>query len=129
MSSDESTLDSYSELFARDAKNFSTSTELNREKADRTFTKAITGTLINAFTGKPISPNPWRKLSTVDETPFSFDRVVFSPLQRSIREEVSTSSSSDHEMKDSTSVQCRAESIQRRSRRYCIFRENVEILR
>lgn len=68
----ESSLDSYSKLFDRNEQNFTTSSEiplitkeiLSPYSHNRTFTKEKTTTMINAFTGKPISPNPWRKLST-----------------------------------------------------------------
>ncbi|CAF2119694.1 unnamed protein product [Rotaria magnacalcarata] len=75
----ESSLDSYSNLFDRAQHNFTASSELsysnlNNDESDknpvstvnhnRTFTKEISKTMINAFTGKPISPNPWRKLCT-----------------------------------------------------------------
>ena len=75
----ESSLDSYSVIFDRGQHNYTASSEISpsRDPADepdapvfipvdanRTFTKEITTTVINAFTGKPISPNPWRKLCT-----------------------------------------------------------------
>ncbi|CAF3277725.1 unnamed protein product [Rotaria socialis] len=75
----ESSLDSYSNLFDRAQHNFTASSELSYSNLDndesdknpvstvnhnRTFTKEISKTMINAFTGKPISPNPWRKLCT-----------------------------------------------------------------
>ncbi|CAF4263952.1 unnamed protein product [Rotaria sp. Silwood2] len=75
----ESSLDSYSNVFDRVQHNFTASSEipciiLNNEEVDknplptvdhnRTFTKEISKPIINAFTGKPISPNPWRKLCT-----------------------------------------------------------------
>ncbi|CAF4769038.1 unnamed protein product [Rotaria sp. Silwood1] len=75
----ESSLDSYSNVFDKVQHNFTTSSEipctnLNNEELDknalptvnhnRTFTKEVSKPMINAFTGKPISPNPWRKLCT-----------------------------------------------------------------
>ena len=75
-------LDSYSKIFDRNEQNFTTSSEIplttnddlvgedhqhessSAKSPNRTFTKEKTRTMINAFTGKPISPNPWRKLST-----------------------------------------------------------------
>ncbi|CAF3842644.1 unnamed protein product [Rotaria sp. Silwood1] len=75
----ESSLDSYSNVFDKAQHNFTTSSEipctnLNNEELDknvlptvnhnRTFTKEVSKPMINAFTGKPISPNPWRKLCT-----------------------------------------------------------------
>lgn len=75
----ESSIDSYSTLFNKNKQNFTASSEIsfvNHENDqldenpqstgvhDRTFTKKVSKTIINAFTGKPISPNPWRKLST-----------------------------------------------------------------
>jgi hypothetical protein len=67
----ESSLDSYKNVFDKNQNNFTTSTTisdiiLDEEPLDqnlnRTFTKEISRTIINVFTGKPISPNPWRKL-------------------------------------------------------------------
>ena len=75
----DSSLDSYSNLFDKAKHNFSASSEksiihCNNEQLDKnplstvdynqTFIKEFSKTIINAFTGKPISPNPWRKLST-----------------------------------------------------------------
>jgi len=67
----ESSLDSYQNIFDKDQNNFSTSTTISAiihdeepldQNLNRTFTKEISRTIINIFTGKPISPNPWRKL-------------------------------------------------------------------
>jgi len=61
----ESSIDSYSTLFDKNKQNFTASSEISFVNLDdRTFTKQVSKTIINAFTGKPISPNPWRKLST-----------------------------------------------------------------
>jgi hypothetical protein len=70
----ESSLDSYSNIFNKAEHNFTASSEIsfvdieqvdkNPVDHNRTFTKEISTTIINAFTGKPISPNPWRKLCT-----------------------------------------------------------------
>jgi hypothetical protein len=67
----ELSLDSYSNIFNKAQHNFTASSEisfLDIEEVDknhnRTFTKELCTTIINAFTGKPISPNPWRKLCT-----------------------------------------------------------------
>ena len=72
-----SSLDSYSNFINRDLNNFTTSSEVSLVRLDhdesidippspvphnRTFVKEISTTIINAFTGKPISPNPWAKL-------------------------------------------------------------------
>ena len=62
----DSSLDSYSNLFNKDKQNFSVSSEISRlynddDKLNGTFTKTAKS-IINIFTGKPISPNPWRKL-------------------------------------------------------------------
>lgn len=72
-----SSLDSYSNFINRDLNNFTTSSEVSLVQLDhdqsvdippspvthnRTFIKEISTTIINAFTGKPISPNPWGKL-------------------------------------------------------------------
>ncbi|CAF1119924.1 unnamed protein product [Rotaria sordida] len=74
-----SSLDSYSNIFDRAQHNFTASSEIPSINLDdeeleknllptinhnRTFTKEISKPIINAFTGKPISPNPWRKLCT-----------------------------------------------------------------
>lgn len=88
----ESSLDSYSKLFDKAQHNFTASSEIsyinrNSEESDknplstvdhnRTFTKEKSRTLINAFTGKPISPNPWRKLCTKKiQEPVETDAVI-----------------------------------------------------
>lgn len=73
----ESSLDSYSIAFNKADHNFTTSSEvsfinLDDEQFDEnpltnpdlneTFVKSKSRTIINIFTGKPISPNPFRKL-------------------------------------------------------------------
>jgi len=75
----ESSLDSYSNLFDKDLHNFTTSSKISFVNRDdqqleknalstvdhnRTFIKDTSRKIINIFTGKPISPNPWRKLCT-----------------------------------------------------------------
>ena len=70
-----SLVDSYSNFINKDLNNFTTSSEVSLVQLDesveipsspithnRTFIKEISTTIINAFTGKPISPNPWGKL-------------------------------------------------------------------
>lgn len=71
----DSSLESYSNFFDKDLHNFANSSEISLITRDQevidqnpspsnlneTFTKT-SRTIINAFTGKPISPNPWRKL-------------------------------------------------------------------
>lgn len=72
-----SSLACYSNFINRDLNNFTTSSEVSLFQLDqdesveippspithnRTFIKEISTTIINAFTGKPISPNPWGKL-------------------------------------------------------------------
>ncbi len=66
-----SSLDSYSNFINKEINNFTTSSEISVIKLDneiddnnRTFIKEISTNIINAFTGKPISPNPWSKLCT-----------------------------------------------------------------
>jgi hypothetical protein len=61
----ESSLDSYSTFFNREINNFTTSSEFeDNPLSTETFIKETSTTIINAFTGKPISPNPWAKLCT-----------------------------------------------------------------
>jgi hypothetical protein len=108
----ESSLDSYSNLFNKDQHHFTTSSEVSFVNLDdeqlnenpltavdhnRTFTKEITKTIFNIFTGKPISPNPWRKLCTkyiqhqieTDVIPIQ----VFSPDSPSNQDQTVTSQS------------------------------------
>ncbi len=61
----ESSLDSYSTFFNREINNFTTSSEFEDNRlSTETFIKETSTTIINAFTGKPISPYPWAKLCT-----------------------------------------------------------------
>jgi hypothetical protein len=76
-----SSLDSYEHLFNKNLQNFTTSSEISFvncdnerfEQNNRTFTKDVATTIINIFTGKPISPNPWRKLCTKNNEPNIID--------------------------------------------------------
>ncbi|CAF0986508.1 unnamed protein product [Adineta ricciae] len=89
-----SSLDTYSNVFDKNRHNFSASSEIpfinqNNDQPlsteyNRTFTKEVSKTIINAFTGKPISPNPWRKLCTKNiqrqiETDIAMSNDILSP--------------------------------------------------
>ncbi|CAF0845365.1 unnamed protein product [Adineta steineri] len=96
-------LESYRNLFNKDKHNFTASSEISFENHhnenplldnhNRTFTKEISKTLVNAFTGKPISPNPWRKLCTKNiqqhiETDIPIPIEIFSPNPRLNKEKI-----------------------------------------
>jgi hypothetical protein len=140
----ESSLESYSNLFDKDRHNFSASSEIsfanhNDEQFDknpsstvdhnRTFTKEISRTIINAFTGKPISPNPWRKLCTKNvhhrtETHIAIPIELSSPVthlnQEKSMEQISTSN--DHMFCLATPQgQFNNRIVTRQSRRYVYF--------
>nr|ADD91468.1 hypothetical protein [Adineta vaga] len=97
----ESSLESYTDVFDKNQHNFSASSEIsfinqNNEhplstEHNRTFTKEISKTIINAFTGKPISPNPWRKLCTKNvqhqiDTDVVISNEIFSSNSRTTEE-------------------------------------------
>lgn len=103
----ESSLDSYAHVFDRDRHNFTASSEISfanhppvETEQNRTFTKKVSKTIINAFTGKPISPNPWRKLCTKNvarhtETEAIATRELFSPSSSPAQERRSNEHSND----------------------------------